>query len=120
MLLVQLAIDDVEATLTPTVNAFKNVEFALDVSWDVFLVVSMILFGVAMLADPEVRPLVRHLGNRRRDSALRIQLRDVPDAAGSGSAGLVDLGPAVGLWYAGIDPTLLRRDKTPRGGGRGA
>lgn len=37
MLLVQIAVDDVEATLTPTVHdAFKHVEFGLDLSWDVF------------------------------------------------------------------------------------
>ena len=53
MVLVQLAVNDVEAGLSPAVNeAFEHVEFGLDLSWDVFLVAGTILFSSAMLADP--------------------------------------------------------------------
>lgn len=123
MLLVQLAIDDVEATLTPTVHdAFKNVEFALDVSWDVFLVAGTILFGVAMLADPRFGRWFGISGIAVATALYAFNFATFPTPPGSGSAGLVDLGPAVGLWYAAvsIQALRLRRDKTPRGSGRSA
>ena len=53
MVLVQVAVNDVEAGLSPAVNdAFEHVEFGLDLSWDVFLVAGTILFSLAMLGDP--------------------------------------------------------------------
>ena len=120
MLLVQLAIDDVEATLTPTVHdAFKNVEFGLDLSWDVFLVAGTILFGCAMLADPRFGRWFGVSGIAVATALYVLNFATFPTPPNS--AGLVDLGPAVGLWYAAvsIQALRLRREKLQEGSVRG-
>ena len=120
MLLVQLAIDDVEATLTPTVHdAFKNVEFGLDLSWDVFLVAGTILFGCAMLADPRFGRWFGVSGIAVATALYVLNFATFPTPPNS--AGLVDLGPAVGLWYAAvsIQALRLRREKQQEGSVRG-
>lgn len=116
MLLVQIAVDDVEATLTPTVHdAFKHVEFGLDLSWDVFLVAGTILFGSAMLADPRFGRRFGLPGIIVALALYAINFASFPMPPGD--SGLVDLGPSVGLWYAAVSVQVLRlwrRDRTPR------
>jgi len=107
MLLVQIAVDDVEAGLSPAVNdAFEHVEFALDLSWDVFLVAGTILFGCAMLPD-------RRFGRRFALPAFVVAaafyvLNFASFPTPPADAGLVDLGPVVGLWYAAVSVQALR------------
>ena len=120
MLLVQLTIEDGEATLTPTVHdAFKNVEFGLDLSWDVFLVAGTILFGCAMLADPRFGRWFGVSGIAVATALYVLNFATFPTPPNS--AGLVDLGPAVGLWYAAvsIQALRLRREKQQEGSVRG-
>jgi hypothetical protein len=107
MLLLQLAVDDVETALTPAVNeAFEHVEFGLDLAWDVFLVAGTILFGWAMLAD---RRFGRWLGISGIAVAAALYVFNFATfPTPPGSSGLVDLGPAVGLWYAAVSVQALR------------
>ena len=107
MLLVQIAINDVEAGLSPAVNdAFEHVEFGLDLSWDVFLVAGTILFSCAMLADPRFgrRFAVPGIAVAAGLYVLNFATFPTPPAA----EGLVDLGPLVGLWYAAVSVQALR------------
>lgn len=107
MLLVQIAVNDVEGQLSAPVNdAFEHVEWGLDLSWDVFLVAGTILFGLAMLADSR-------FGRRFGLPAIGVAVAlyalnfatfpEPPD-----HAGLVDLGPVVGLWYGAVAIQALR------------
>ena len=107
MVLVQLAVNDVEAGLSPAVNeAFEHVEFGLDLSWDVFLVAGTILFSCAMLADPRFgrRFALPGIAVAAGLYVLNFATFPTPPAA----EGLVDLGPLVGLWYAVVSVQALR------------
>jgi hypothetical protein len=107
MVLVQIAVNDVEAGLAPAVNdAFEHVEFGLDLSWDVFLVAGTILFSCAMLADPRFgrRFAVPGIVLAAGLYVLNFATFPTPPA----SEGLVDLGPLVGLWYAAVSVQALR------------
>jgi hypothetical protein len=107
MVLVQLAVNDVEAGLSPALNdAFEHVEFGLDLSWDVFLVAGTILFSCAMLADPRFgrRFAVPGIAVAAGLYVLNFATFPTPPA----SEGLVDLGPLVGLWYAAVSLQALR------------
>jgi hypothetical protein len=119
---VQLAIDDVEARLTPTVHdAFKNVEFALDVSWDVFLVAGTILFGVAMLADPRFGCWFGISGIAVATALYAFNFATFPTPPARAPP---DWSISVRPSGCGTPPyrsrLRLRRDKTPRGSGPGA
>jgi hypothetical protein len=107
MMLVQLAVDEVEAGLSPAVNdAFERVEFGLDLSWDVFLVAGTILFSCAMLADPRFgrRFAVPGIALAAALYVLNFATFPTPPA----SEGLVDLGPLVGVWYAAVSVRAMR------------
>jgi hypothetical protein len=107
MMLVQVAVNDVEARLSPAVNdAFEHVEFGLDLSWDVFLVAGTILFSCAMLADPRFgrRFAVPGIALAAALYVLNFATFPTPPA----SEGLVDLGPLVGVWYAAVSVRALR------------
>ena len=112
MLLVQIAVNDVDAALSPAVNAaFEHVEFGLDLSWDVFLVAGTILFSCAMLADPRFgrRFALPGIAIAAALYALNFATFPTPPA----SEGLVDLGPVIGLWYAAVSVQALRLRRPP-------
>jgi hypothetical protein len=107
MMLVQVAVNDVETGLTPAVNdAFEHVEFGLDLAWDVFLVAGTILFCCAMFGDPRFgrRFALPGIGFAVGLYVLNFATFPTPPA----SEGLVDLGPFVGLWYAAVSVQALR------------
>ena len=114
MLLVQIAVDDVEAGLSPAVNeAFERVEFGLDLSWDLFLIAGTILFSFAMLADPRFGRRFALPGILLAAGLYVLNFATFPTPPAS--EGLVDLGPLVGLWYAAVSVQALRlrRVRTP-------
>jgi hypothetical protein len=107
MVLVQLAVNDVEAGLSVAVNdAFEHVEFGLDLSWDVFLVAGTILFSWAMLADPRFGRRFALPGIAVAATLYVLNFATFPSPPAS--VGLVDLGPLVGLWYAAVSVQALR------------
>ena len=107
MVLVQIAVNDVEAGLSPAVNdAFEHVEFGLDLSWDVFLVAGTILFSCAMLADPRFGRRFALPGITLAAGLYVLNFATFPRPPAS--EGLVDLGPLVGLWYAAVSVQALR------------
>ena len=61
-----------------------------------------ILFGIAMLADPRFGRWFGISGIAVATALYAFNFATFPTPPGSGSAGLVDLGPAVGLWYAAV------------------
>lgn len=107
MLLVQIAVDDVEAQLSSAVNdAFEHVEFALDLSWDVFLVAGTVLFSCAMLLDPRFGRRFAVPGIALAVALYVLNFASFPTPPAD--AGSLDLGPFVGLWYAAVSVQALR------------
>jgi hypothetical protein len=107
MVLVQLAVNDVEAGLSPAVNdAFEHVEFGLDLAWDVFLVAGTILFSCAMLADRRFGRRFALPGIVLAVALYVLNFASFPTPPADN--GSVDLGPFVGLWYAAVSVQALR------------
>jgi hypothetical protein len=112
MLLVQISVDDVEGELSPAVtDAFERVEFGLDLSWDVFLVAGTILFGFAMLADRRFGRRFGLTGILVAVALYAVNFATFPTPPAD--AGLVDLGPLIGLWYAAVSVQALRVRRLP-------
>jgi hypothetical protein len=107
MLLVQVSVDEVEASLSPAVNdALEHVEFGLDLSWDVFLVAGTILFGCAMIANRRFGRVLGVSGIIVAVALYALNFATFPEPPAS--SGLVDLGPLIGLWYAAVSVQALR------------
>jgi hypothetical protein len=110
MLLVQLAVNDAEAnspTLSPSVeDAFDHVEFGLDLSWDTFISAGTVLFGCAMLAHPRFGSWFGLSGILIGAALYALNFASFPTPPSD--AGLVDLGPLVGAWYAAVSVRTLR------------
>lgn len=107
MLLVQIAVNDVEDALSPAVNdAFEHVEFGLDLSWDVFLVAGTILFSLAMLADARFGRRFGLTGIVVAVTLYAVNFASFPTPPAD--SGLFDPGPLVGLWYAAVSIQTLR------------
>lgn len=103
MLLVQLAIHGTADKITPTLDRslmreFDSIQLGLDVAWDVFIGLGTIAFGFAMQKHPRFGRIWGGIGILLGASLLILNLATFP--APPANAGLVDLGPLVGLWYA--------------------
>lgn len=98
MALVQLAVKQVASETGVTFSAqLEAVWLGLDVAWDVYIGVGTIFFGWAMLTHPRFRWFFGVPGLFLGSFLLILNLFPFPTPPSS--AGLIDLGPFVGLWY---------------------
>lgn len=98
MALVQLAVKQVTAEAGLTFSAqLEAVWLGLDVAWDVYIGVGTVFFGWAMLGHPRFRWFFGVPGMLIGSLLLIFNLLPFPTPPSS--AGLIDLGPLVGLWY---------------------
>jgi hypothetical protein len=97
MLLVQLAVKSVAPHPDP---AFTSIWLGLDVAWDLFGGVGTVLFGVALCYHPRFRPLMAGSGILVGMVLLILNIATFPTPPAS--AGLIDVGPIVGLWYTAL------------------
>jgi len=110
MFLVQIALNIAEEQ-TPGLDAsteriLDHVHFGLDLSWDTFICLGTFLFGLVMLRRRGFGPFVGGAGMVIAVALYAVNFATFP-APPSESA--VDLGPILGLWYAGVSTLLLRR-----------
>jgi hypothetical protein len=96
MVSVQLAVK--EAT-DPPEDAIRAVYWGLDVAWDLYIGAGTIGFGIAVLKSTAFRWLAVP-GVAIGTALLVLHVVTVPEPPSS--AGLVDLGPLVGLWYTAL------------------
>jgi len=98
MALVQLAVKQVVNSAGGTLDAqLEAVWLGLDVAWDVYIGIGTIFFGWAMLRHPRFRWFFGAPGLLLGSFLLFFNLVTFPTPPSS--AGLIDLGPFVGLWY---------------------
>lgn len=76
------------------------VQLGLDVVWDVFISLGTFLFGLAMLSHPRFGKVLGFSGMVVGAALFALNIWTFPTPPGS--ADLVDLGPAVGLWYLAV------------------
>lgn len=98
MALVQLAVKQTASDAGVMVGVqLEAVWLGLDVAWDVYIGVGTIFFGWAMLKHPRFRWVLGAPGILLGGLLLILNLLPFPTPPSS--AGLIDLGPLVGLWY---------------------
>ena len=83
-----------------------KVQLGMDVSWDVFIAIGTILFGVTMMRHPRFGKIFGLLGFLIGHFLLIFNLSTFP--APPGDAGLIDLGPVLGLWYLAATVLIIR------------
>jgi hypothetical protein len=103
MILVQLAIGSTGDAAGP---ALRAVSLALDVGWDLYVAAGTFLFALAMRRAPGFGPLFAWSGMAVAAGLLVLNVATFP--VPPGDAGLVDLGPAVALWYVAVSIQLAR------------
>lgn len=84
----------------------NNVQAALDVAWDVWITLAIVLLAAALLRHPLFHPAYAWVGAAVATATLALNLATYPTAPAE--AGLVDLGPLVGLWYAAVLVQVVR------------
>jgi len=105
MALVQLAVrysaggDKVSAS-------FVAIWLGLDVAWDAYVGLGTICFALAMMRHPRFGPVFSFLGILIGAGLLLLHLYTFPTPPQN--AGLVDLGPALGLWYLVVTIQMWR------------
>jgi hypothetical protein len=105
MLLVQIAVGEVMKNATTPPEAVA-VWLGLDVAWDAYIGAGTALFAWVMLSHPRFGKVVGGIGLALALALLALNLYSFPTPPGD--AGLVDLGPFVGLWYLVVTIQVLR------------
>jgi len=78
-------------------SQFVAIWLGLDVAWDAYIGIGTICFAMAMLGHPRFGPIFTVFGVGIGAGLLALHLYTFPKPPQN--AGLVDLGPALGLWY---------------------
>jgi hypothetical protein len=95
-----------EATKKWIWQVIDKIQLGMDVSWDIFIAIGTILFGVAMMKHPRFGKIFGLIGFFIGHFLLVFNLSSFPTPPGD--AGLIDLGPAVGLWYLAATILIIR------------
>ena len=102
MLLVQVAIRsshpaEIDEASKWIWNSINQVHMGLDVAWDVYIFFGTLLFAVSMFKHPKLGKIIASAGIII--SVVMIILNAVSFPVPPADAGLIDLGPLIGLWY---------------------
>jgi hypothetical protein len=89
--------ESVRELIKEVLSGVNVVQSGLDVSWDIFISIGTILLAVSLMRHPAFGRLWGVVGAAISAAALVLNLITFPTAPAA--AGLVDLGPGVGLWY---------------------
>lgn len=96
MVLVQLAVGYSLRAQKPSVEV-SAIWLGLDVAWDAYIGLGTICFALAMLRHPRFGRAFAFSGLAIGAALLALEFYSFPTPPAD--AGLVDLGPAIGLWY---------------------
>ncbi len=108
MLMVQLAVRSGGRGQVPEDVWIKlrHVDLGLDVAWDAYIILGTFLFALNMLRHPRFGKVFGGLGLLIIAALAVLNIATFPTPPGN--AGLVDLGPAAGLWYLVVSVQTLR------------
>lgn len=100
------AVDSTERAVHAAFEAANGIQLGLDVAWDVFLVLGTVLLAMNMWHHPRFGRVVGATGISIAVALIAINLATFPEPPGH--AGLVDLGPIIGVWYVVVSLRLVR------------
>lgn len=86
-------------------DGLNMVQLGLDVSWDIYLSAATILLGVGMLSHPRFGKIWGVVTVAVGTGLLVLNLLTFPTPPAA--AGLIDLGPVIGVWYLVIAIRVL-------------
>jgi len=95
-----------EATKNWIWQVVDKVQLGMDVTWDIFIAIGTILFGAATMKHPRFGKIFGLCGFLIGHFLLIFNLATFPTPPGD--AGMIDLGPAVGLWYLAAALLIIR------------
>ncbi len=98
--------ESAEQALRTAYSAADKVQLGLDVSWDVYIGVGTLLFGLNMLRHPRLGRAVGAAGMLVGAAVLAFNFAAFP--VPPADAGSIDVGPLVGLWYLVVTVMLWR------------
>jgi hypothetical protein len=105
MAFVQLAVG-YSAGTDKVSSQFVAIWLGLDVAWDAYIGIGTVCFSLAMLRHPRFGPIFSVLGIGIGAGLLALHLYTFPTPPQN--AGLIDLGPALGLWYLAVTIQMWR------------
>ena len=86
-------------------RAVNRVQYLLDVVWDIFICLALILLGTGMVTHPRFGKIWGGIGILASVGLLFLNLLTFPFAPGE--VGLVDLGPIVAIWMLAVFIRIL-------------
>jgi len=86
-------------------KSVDKVQLGMDLSWDVYLSVGTFLFALSMLTHPRFGKIFGWLG--MSFALLLLYFNFISFPVPPGEAGLIDFGPAIGLWYLAVAIRIL-------------
>ena len=104
MVVVQMAIG--VANRDRPKRALQAIWLGLDVAWDPYIGLGTVLFGFSMLRHPQFGRVFAASGVAVGFALLLFNLYTFPTPPAN--AGLVDLGPVIGLWYLAVTVQMWR------------
>ena len=114
MLLIQMAVFSVKPEVVGESNrwiwdSINHVQLGVDVAWDVFLFIALLLLSINMFHHPKFGKIFSITGVIISISFIAFNIASFPTPPGE--AGLVDLGPLCGLFALIIIVNILLRFK---------
>lgn len=88
--------DDAKALLKATFSGANRVQAGLDVAFDIFITIAMILFGINLARSSKLPSFLGIVMSLIAASLLVLNMYTFPTAPAE--AGLIDMGPFLGIW----------------------
>jgi hypothetical protein len=88
--------DEAKALLKAAYRGANRVQAGLDVAFDIFITIAMILFGINLAKSPKLPSFLGIVMSLIASVLLVFNMITFPDAPAE--AGLIDAGPFLGLW----------------------
>jgi hypothetical protein len=98
--------------LRAVLNVTDFVQLGIDVSFDIFYCLGLILVSTVMYGQRHFGRILGIFGVVSGAALLALNLASFPGVPAE--SGLVDLGPLTAVWWIAVIVQLMRSDKTPR------